>query len=122
MSNCSGIHKHNYFSGLNSVYIKYLLHTCKKLNFFFLLFIHLTDCISTSFFFQHACELILDVIAALQMSSQSTDLNNDNHFVYGSGRHLVLVPCTETEILPYCIQMLLTCFKVPITSLDINKR
>lgn len=31
--------------------------------------------------------------------------------MFGSGRHLVLVPCTEAEIMPYCIQMLLTCFK-----------
>ncbi|KAL4228480.1 Integrator complex subunit 10 [Mactra antiquata] len=62
--------------------------------------------------FSRACELILDVIAALHTTSSSSgDLNNDNNFIYGSGRHLVLVPCTEIEILPYCIQMLLTCFK-----------
>ena len=37
---------------------------------------------------------------------------SENQFVHGSGRHLVLVPCTDVEIMPYCIQLLLTCFKV----------
>lgn len=64
--------------------------------------------------YSRACELILDVVAALPVTSPLTETpesTNENKFIYGSGRHLVLVPCTETEILPYCIQMLLTCFK-----------
>ncbi|XP_060581049.1 integrator complex subunit 10-like [Ruditapes philippinarum] len=64
--------------------------------------------------YSRACELILDVVAAFPVFTHQTDSPDsiqENQFVYGSGRHLVLVPCTEAEILPYCIQMLMTCFK-----------
>ena len=76
----------------------------------------LKTCLTESelFILQRACELILDVISALpEMPSEPGNSDpSENQFVHGSGRHLVLVPCTDVEIMPYCIQLLLTCFKV----------
>lgn len=59
-----------------------------------------------------ACELSLDVIAALPVTSpESSDVIAGNQFTFSSGRHLVLAPCTGSQMIPYCIQMLLACFK-----------
>ena len=30
----------------------------------------------------------------------------------GSGRHLLMLQCTEREFLPYCIRLLVACLKV----------
>lgn len=67
--------------------------------------------------YSRACELVLEVILNLPPMSSSSCVSEsqeptlDNKFVFGSGRHLVMVPCTDTEVLPYCIQMLISCFK-----------
>lgn len=62
--------------------------------------------------YSRACELVLDVISALpETTSDPAGDTSENQFVHGSGRHLVIVPCTDVEIMPYCIQLLMTCFK-----------
>lgn len=62
--------------------------------------------------YSRACELVLDVISALpETTSDPAGDPTENQFVHGSGRHLVIVPCTDVEIMPYCIQLLMTCFK-----------
>ena len=58
---------------------------------------------------------MLDVISALpETTSDPAGDPSENQFVHGSGRHLVIVPCTDVEIMPYCIQLLMTCFKVMV--------
>ncbi|WAR06027.1 INT10-like protein, partial [Mya arenaria] len=63
--------------------------------------------------YSKACELILDVISALPSSppEPSDTPSTGNQYTFGSGRHLVLAPCSELQMIPYCIQMLITCFK-----------
>jgi len=65
---------------------------------------------------QKACEQILDVISTFPTHSPTQDTPGSqeagNHFTFGKGRHLVLAPCSYTQMLPYCIHMLVTCFKV----------
>ena len=58
---------------------------------------------------------MLDVISALpETTSDPAGDPSENQFVHGLGRHLVIVPCTDVEIMPYCIQLLMTCFKVMV--------
>lgn len=66
---------------------------------------------------QKACELILDIILAVPESEmleyeQSERLGTPA----GSGRHLLMLQCTEKEFLPYCIQLLVACLKVCLGS------
>ncbi|KAK3580142.1 hypothetical protein CHS0354_013417 [Potamilus streckersoni] len=70
--------------------------------------------------YSRACELTLDVIQSLPETSHSVEASNDASsamFVKTLGRHLVLISCTEAEILPFCIQLLLSCFKEKAFSL-----
>lgn len=68
--------------------------------------------------FQRSCELILDVINALpnvQLEPRGdADMNPTST---GPGRQLLLTACIEKEILPYSIQLLLSCFRVSAVGL-----
>lgn len=63
--------------------------------------------------FQKACELILDVIDSMPESETTEHEDSDKMSPSpGSGRYLLMLQCTEKEILPYCIQLLVACLKV----------
>ncbi|XP_060067611.1 integrator complex subunit 10-like [Ylistrum balloti] len=59
--------------------------------------------------YSKACEILLEVISYLPggQRSDKNALPNDPL----SGRHLLLTLCTEEEIIPYCVQLLLSCLK-----------
>ncbi|GAB1599455.1 integrator complex subunit 10-like [Argonauta hians] len=69
--------------------------------------------------YSKACELLLDIIGSLKQFSNSDPLTpissveeeNKNKKPAPGGRQLCLALCTEIEILSYCIQLLLSCFK-----------
>lgn len=68
--------------------------------------------------YPRACELILDMIGSLtefsNMDSKTTPAVTDKESKNkkpSSGRQLLLTVCSESEILSYCIQLLLSCFK-----------
>ncbi|KAL5019854.1 hypothetical protein ScPMuIL_002746 [Solemya velum] len=64
--------------------------------------------------YSKACELVLDVMSTLPENGASVDTTEpkkESLTREGSGRQLLLTMCSESEILPYCIQLLLSCFK-----------
>ncbi|ESP02366.1 hypothetical protein LOTGIDRAFT_237998 [Lottia gigantea] len=60
--------------------------------------------------FSKACEVVMDTIEFLEMPSEIEEVK-DNVVVSGQGRQLLLLQCLDNEILPYCIQLLITCIK-----------
>ncbi len=62
------------------------------------------------FFPQQASERLLGVMSNLSMSAETAPVLPVQY--EEPGRHLQLLSCTESEVLPYCVQLLLTCCKV----------
>ncbi|XP_048236906.1 integrator complex subunit 10-like isoform X1 [Haliotis rufescens] len=69
-----------------------------------------------------ACELVLDVVASLpehsppSVSSEESQPGFKSLTTSGPVRHLMLMQCSESEIIPYCIQLLITCLKERISN------
>lgn len=77
--------------------------------------ISLEDLIDDFFFcHQKACELVLNVIKDLPYTHDRPPASNLAEASGAKGRQLWLTKCTESEILPYCIQLLLAALKVSI--------
>lgn len=78
--------------------------------------IFLEDLNDDFFFFLHqkACELVLNVIKDLPYTHDRPPASNLAEASGAKGRQLWLTKCTESEILPYCIQLLLAALKVSI--------
>lgn len=78
--------------------------------------IFLEDLNDDFFFFWHqkACELVLNVIKDLPYTHDRPPASNLAEASGAKGRQLWLTKCTESEILPYCIQLLLAALKVSI--------
>lgn len=75
--------------------------------------ISLEDFINDFFFCrQKACELVLNVIKDLPYTHDRPPASNLAETSGAKGRQLWLTKCTESEILPYCIQLLLAALKV----------
>ena len=63
--------------------------------------------------FQKACELLLDVLASLPEGGATPDTTNQKSpSPTAQGRQLLLMQCIESEVLPYCIQLIISCLKV----------
>lgn len=58
--------------------------------------------------FSKASECVLAVVTALPTGSEPApqDIN-----LIGSGRQVQLLTCSEAEVLPYCIHLMITCFR-----------
>lgn len=76
--------------------------------------ISLEDLIDDFFCHQKACELVLNVIKDLPYTHDRPPASNLAEASGAKGRQLWLTKCTESEILPYCIQLLLAALKVSI--------
>lgn len=63
---------------------------------------------------QKACELVLDLIQTIPENDSLDCEDVEKPNPTGSGRHLLMLQCTEKEILPYCIQLLVASLKVGI--------
>ncbi|XP_078325971.1 integrator complex subunit 10-like isoform X2 [Crassostrea virginica] len=61
--------------------------------------------------YSKACELVLNVIKDLPYTHDKTPTSNVSESSGAKGRQLWLTKCTESEILPYCIQLLLAALK-----------
>ncbi|KAJ8316269.1 hypothetical protein KUTeg_006283, partial [Tegillarca granosa] len=57
-----------------------------------------------------ACEMVLNVIKDLPDGQPKSEADIEP-VAEGTGRHLVLTKCTDSQILPYSIELLLSCFK-----------
>ncbi|KAJ8315831.1 hypothetical protein KUTeg_007981 [Tegillarca granosa] len=57
-----------------------------------------------------ACEMVLNVIKDLPDGQPRSEADIEP-VAEGTGRHLVLTKCTDSQILPYSIELLLSCFK-----------
>ncbi|XP_052827261.1 integrator complex subunit 10 [Octopus bimaculoides] len=80
--------------------------------------LQLASCFHCLGTYSKACELLLDIIGSLKQFSNSDPLTSTHSIEEESknkkltpGRQLWLTLCTEIEILSYCIQLLLSCFK-----------
>lgn len=62
---------------------------------------------------QRSCEILLEVISHLPAGNR-TDRPTVVPSDPVSGRHLLLTLCTEEEVTPYCVQLLLSCLKVKV--------
>ncbi|XP_064651170.1 integrator complex subunit 10-like [Lineus longissimus] len=58
-----------------------------------------------------ACSTALDVMSSLTAWKSQDSASPPMPSIHGSGRQLQLLACTDVEIMPYCIEMLLICFK-----------
>ncbi|XP_074652222.1 integrator complex subunit 10-like [Tubulanus polymorphus] len=56
----------------------------------------------------HACDVLLNLVSSLP-TRESAPIQTQ--FAQGVGRHLWLLPCIDVEILPYCIEMLVSSLK-----------
>ncbi|XP_076449243.1 integrator complex subunit 10-like [Babylonia areolata] len=64
-----------------------------------------------------ACELILDIVQSIPESEMPEyDQSEKLQTPAGTGRHLLMLQCTEKEVLPYCIQLLVACLKEKMRS------
>jgi hypothetical protein len=72
---------------------------------------------------QKACELILDIVLSVSELEMVEYEQSERlpHFS-ASGRHLLMLQCTEKEFLPYCIKMLVSCLKVGYHCADILRK
>ncbi|XP_061165472.1 integrator complex subunit 10-like [Saccostrea echinata] len=61
--------------------------------------------------YSKACELVLNVIKDLPYTHDRLPISNLSEPTGAKGRQLWLTKCTEAEILPYCIQLLLAALK-----------
>ncbi|XP_041373547.1 integrator complex subunit 10-like [Gigantopelta aegis] len=67
--------------------------------------------------FSKACELLLDVLTSLPDGGGTSETAGQrSQGTSGQGRQLLLMQCTESEVLPYCIQLIITCLKDRIFS------
>ena len=65
----------------------------------------------TLFLFQAAAECILNVVNSLPLSTEPA---GSRHLAPSGdpGRHLQLIQCSASELMPYCVQLLLNCLRV----------
>ncbi|PVD20529.1 hypothetical protein C0Q70_18685 [Pomacea canaliculata] len=61
--------------------------------------------------YSKACELVLDLIQTIPENDSLDCEDVEKPNPTGSGRHLLMLQCTEKEILPYCIQLLVASLK-----------
>ncbi|XP_019620271.1 PREDICTED: integrator complex subunit 10-like [Branchiostoma belcheri] len=62
--------------------------------------------------YQRACELALDAIAELPVEVQPGDtVPSKQQKADKESRQLLMLSCTEADILPYCVHVLVTCLK-----------
>ncbi|XP_066304856.1 integrator complex subunit 10-like [Branchiostoma lanceolatum] len=62
--------------------------------------------------YQRACELALDAIAELPVEAQPGDTaSSKQQKADKESRQLLMLSCTEADILPYCVHVLVTCLK-----------
>ncbi|KAL8594282.1 hypothetical protein ACOMHN_000984 [Nucella lapillus] len=67
--------------------------------------------------YSKACELILDIIQSIPESEMPEfDQTERVQIPAGVGRHLLMLQCTEKEVVPYCIQLLVACLKEKMRS------
>ncbi|KAB5554202.1 hypothetical protein PHYPO_G00047460 [Pangasianodon hypophthalmus] len=63
-----------------------------------------------------ACEKLLEVVSGLvpqnQEATKSTEEQNRGRNKSKKGSDLRLIPCTSKDILPFCLQLMLACFKL----------
>lgn len=59
--------------------------------------------------FPKACETVLNMVSYLPAGSPAATIEPPS--ATGSSRLLQLLPCSEVEVLPYCILLMITCFR-----------
>ncbi|KAK3107684.1 hypothetical protein FSP39_019808 [Pinctada imbricata] len=70
--------------------------------------------------YMKACELVLNVIKEVSVQDAATQMTNrsqvDKSHIDPSRRSLLLTVCSQTEILPYCVELLIACYKTKLNS------
>ncbi|XP_077997719.1 integrator complex subunit 10-like [Glandiceps talaboti] len=80
--------------------------------------LQLASCFLAMKHYQKACDMALDAVAKLPESTETKSPSLEDG---KSGNNLQFVSCTPTYILPFCIKLILMCFKKIFTSGGVNE-
>ena len=104
---CTQAHTHSHTHTCTHTRTHAHMHTCTEA------YMGVVDEMRTKtyLFLQKACEMILHIVSVLPSGAEPSTRDIG---VSGSGRQLQFLECSAAEVLPYCIHLMITCFRVTL--------